>query len=493
MNQVVVISTLVAGAILAALALAIGMAGAVNLTRGRSHGYLHVIFYAMLLMVALANVLSGRDLTTIALSFEMPAAPIRHAVMVVMQPLASALMLMVAGERIISYWLKRDKATPVLPGLALTFILFWAGTVAAPALLGAHPYFSHDYVYPLVIGVAAVLATNTEWELAVRATRNAIMLFMVAGLLLIPIEPGLVLDNSYTQGLLPGVPRLAGLAEHAVTMGLLAQLGLLCLMARPCRRAWFNRLAWATGLGVLFLAQSKAAWISFGICATCIVVVRGSSSFWRRASDPMRPEVGVLSLVLFMAGLLAVALLLMFGDLDSKLSSFFSSAEGAQLASLTGRDKIWAIAYEEWQRNPVFGYGPTLWDVSFRLSIGMPNATHAHNQFMDTLSRSGTVGAVTFVFYALVLLVMSVRYARTSGGLTLALFVALALRSISEVPLYLGGYGAEFIIQVLLLISLAAAANEARVRKFQTSATARTRAPLAPARNPLVASAGVNQ
>jgi O-antigen ligase len=97
----------------------------------------------------------------------------------------------------------------------------------------------------------------------------------------------------------------------------------------------------------------------------------------------------------------------------------------------------------------------------------MPNATHAHNQFMDTLSRSGAVGAAALVLYALVLLVLSVRYARASGGLSLALFVALALRSISEVPLLLFGYGPELTTHVLLLMTLAAAAHEAHARQKQ--------------------------
>ena len=78
----------------------------------------------------------------------------------------------------------------------------------------------HDYVYPLVIGFAAVLATATERDLAFGAARNALLVFLAAGLLLIPFKPSLVLDASYTQGLLPGVPRLAGLAPHAVSLGM---------------------------------------------------------------------------------------------------------------------------------------------------------------------------------------------------------------------------------------------------------------------------------
>lgn len=428
---------------------------------------MHVIFYAILAMVALNNFLSGRDLSSSAFKLDEVAVVVRHPLVALAQPLVSLLLLTLAGERIITHWLQRDKTVQAPPVMLITFILFWAGTVAAPALFGLHPHVSHDYVYPLLIGIAAVLATSIERDLAFKAARNALLLFMAAGLLLIPFKPTLVLDLSYTQGLLPGVPRMAGLAAHAVSLGMLAQLGLLCLLARPLQSVWLNRLAWGMGLLVLFLAQSKTAWISFTLCSACILAVRQGPAFLRRASDPVRPEFGIVSLVGFMVAVTGVTLVLMFGDVDARLSSFFDSAQGAQLASMTGRDQIWAIAYDEWQRNPVFGYGPTLWDVSFRESIGMPNATHAHNQFMDTLSRSGTVGAAALVLYALVLLVLSIRYARASGGLSLALFVALALRAISEVPLLLFGYGPELTTHVLLLMTLAAATREAYARRAQ--------------------------
>jgi len=475
-EQAITIAILVTGAILAALSASAGMAGAVELTARRSHGYMHVIFYVMLLMVALSNLLSGRDLSVHALSLTEPVALVRHPLVRLAQPLMSLLLLTIAGERIVARFLNRGKAAPAPPVILVSFILFWTATVAAPALLGAHRHLSHDYVYPLVIGVAAVLVSGMERDLALRAARNALLLFMAAGLLLIPLKPSLVLDTSYTQGFLPGVPRLSGLAAHAVSLGILAQLGLLCLLARPFERAWLNRLAWALGLAVLLLAQSKTSWIAFVICSLCLLAARQGPSFWRRVGDPLHPEVGIVSVLVFMAGVSALAVLLMFGELDARLSNFFASAEGAQLASLTGRDQIWAIAYEEWRRNPVFGYGPTLWDASFRASIGMPNATHAHNQFMDTLSRSGTVGATALVFYAVILLVLSLRYARASGGLTLALFVALALRSMSEVPLLLFGYGPELVTHVLLLMTLAAAASEARAARSTRVHEARSRA-----------------
>ena len=468
MQQTITLFILVAGAALVALAATLGMAGTVQLTSRRPHGYLHLIFYAMLVMVALGTLLSSRDLSVLSLNLEETGVTPRDPIIRWSQPLVSLLMLTVAGERIISFWFRREKASFASPALLAAFGIFWLCSVAAPAFLGAHPFISHDYAYPLVIGIAAILATSAERDLAFQAARNALMVFMLAGLLLIPLQPSLVMETSYTQGLLPGVPRLAGLAAHAVSLSVLALLGLICLMASPYRQAWLNRLAWVIGLTVLFLAQSKTAWISFVLCWICFVTVREGGNFWRRAGNAARPEVGIVSILGLMLAVLAIGMVLIFGDLGTRIDAFFNSSEGAQLASFTGRDKIWAIAFDEWRRNPVFGYGPLIWETDFRISIGMPNATHAHNQFMDTLSRSGTVGAVALVFYGVVLMCLSVRYASESKGLTLALFILLAMRSISEVPLSLFGYGPEFITHLLLLIALAAVSSEVRSRKAET-------------------------
>lgn len=473
MQETLLIFILVAGAILAALAATTIMVGTVQLTSRRSHGYLHLIFYAMVVMVALSTILSGRDLSLVSLNFEEAPVTLRHPVMRWLQPLLSLLMLTVAGERILSYWFNKEKNSHAPLALLLSYIIFWLGTVISPALLGAHPAISHDYLYPLVIGVAAILVTGVERDVAFKAARDILFLFMTAGVLLIPFKTGMVLETTYSQGLLPGVPRLAGLAAHAVSLAILAQLGLICLLTLPFERKWLNRLAWIIGLTVLFLAQSKTTWIAFFLCWLCFVSIQQGPTFFRRLVDPVRPEFGVTSILILMLIVLVIGLVLMFGDIGTRVTIFFNSAEGAQLASLTGRDKIWAIAYDEWQRNPLFGYGPLIWETDFRISIGMPNATHAHNQFMDTLSRSGIIGVVALLIYTLVLTVMSIRYARESKGLTLALFILLMMRSVSEVPLSLFGYGPEFIAHLLLLMALAASASEVRIRTFQSSQTPR--------------------
>lgn len=462
---------LIGGAMLAALIAALSMASVVHVASRRDQGFMHLIFYAMLLAVAAGSLLSGRDLTSQPLTEELPLAFVAHPVMKVLQPLISLLILTVSAERLIAHWLQRKTApTPLL--LCFTFFTFWASTVASPALLGAHPQLTHDYAYPLVIGLAATLATSVERDQALKAVRNAMLVFMLLGFVLAVVRPGLVMDRSYTQGLLPGLPRFAGLSPHAVGMGLMTQLGLLCLMTRPYERLWLNRLAWTVGLSTLFLAQSKTAWLAFFICTGTWLTVQRGPAMWRRLTDPMQPTLGLTTLVGGMLGLVALAAVLMFGNLGGHLSAFVNTPEGAQLASFTGRDRIWVIAYDEWQKNPVFGYGPGIWDERFRTSIGMSNANHAHNQFMDTLSRAGVVGTTGLTLYALLLLVLSVRLTRATQGLSLALFFALVLRSISEVPLLMFGYSTEMLIHVLLLMVLAPALRRQPAAAQQAARTA---------------------
>ena len=58
------------------------------------------------------------------------------------------------------------------------------------------------------------------------------------------------------------------------------------------------------------------------------------------------------------------------------------------------------------------------------------------------------MGATTLVIYGLVLLVLSIRYARATRGHSVGLFLALGMRAISEVPLLLFGYFPELFAQL---------------------------------------------
>jgi O-antigen ligase len=411
----------------------------------------------MVLLGAIDVLLSGRDLSQTYAELAGAVESTRHPAMAWIQRGMSLVLVVICFDFIGSHLREREPVPSTT--LLAAFVLYWVGTVAVPSFFGAHPLLSHEFLYALVIGVAILLVTTRDISRIVDGARTALFLLMLVSVALVPIVPTMVLDESYRQGLLPGVPRLGGIAPHPVALGMFAQTALLLLWARPYANRGVNVLAWILGLSVLFFAQSKTAWIAFILCSAAMFLIRCGPAMWRRLGDPREGSFGIGVCLAAMAFAGALLILLLFADVGGQLADFLDTSQGAQLTSLTGRDQIWAVAIEEWQQHKVFGYGPTLWDDEFRLSIGLPNATSAHNQFMDTIARAGTVGAIALVIYALVLTYFSFRHAKRTGGLSVALYIALALRCVSEVPLLLFGYGTELFIHLLLVVVLASASS----------------------------------
>ena len=426
-------------------------------TIDRPAGWFQWVLPLMIALGAIDVLLSQRNLSLAFSELAGLTETVRSPLMPWLQRAVSIVFVAICAQRITAHFTHR--APVPSPWLMWTYVAFWAGTVASPALLGAHRQISHEYLYALVIGCTGLLVTTQEIGRIVDRARDALLVLMLVSVCLAPLWPTLVLDESYTQGLMPGVPRLGGLAAHPVAMGMLAQIALLLLWTRPYARRWLNLLGWLLGLGVLFFAQSKTAWIGFFLCAIAMAAVRHGPSIWQRLSDPREGAFGIVAcLGVMLLGATALALVL-FVDIGGGVTDFLQTDEGVQLMTLTGRDQIWAIAWEEWDAHKWFGWGPGLFDDDFRMAVHMPNATNAHNQFMDTLARSGNVGAAVLIVYSIVLLVLSMRYARRTGGLSAALFIAMALRSVSEVPLSLSGYGTEYFSHLLLLVTIAAAAS----------------------------------
>ena len=427
---------------------------------GGSTGLLPWIFPAMLSVGAVHVLLSDRNLADSFVALQSVAEPARPALAAWWQRAVSVLLLVAAVEQVANHIALRRRV-PSLPLLA-AFLAYWAGTVAVPAVFGAHPAFSHELLYAPAVGVACCLARPEEQARIARMARDGLMLLMLLGVAGLAVRPAMVADMTYAGGLLPGVPRLAGLTAHPVTQGMLAQVALLLLWAAPYRHRALHAAAWALGLGVLAMAQSKTAWAAFGLCALAVLAWRHGALAWRHMGDPLRPQAGLAAWGLAATGVFVLAAGLLAGDLTRGASDFMDSPQGAQLASLTGRDRIWAAAAEEWRSHPVFGYGVTLWDAAYRATIGLPHATHAHNQLMDDAARAGTVGVLALAGYAAVLAALALRHARSTAALSVALLLAIALRGISEVPLLLLGYGTELFTHLLLLATLAGAAAEAR-------------------------------
>ncbi|QGZ41785.1 O-antigen ligase [Pseudoduganella flava] len=469
--------------ILVALAAVGCLALAMHWGHKRDHGLVPYIFYPTLAAAAIGIALSARDLS--AESDIMSLATGKHPLAVWVSRFASVFVLLACGERILHRMVHLKKAEPPPRLLMFGFWVFVLSNVASPALFGRHPNLSHEYLYMALFGQCALLFSAYDADLTVKSIRNACMLFLLASAAMLLVRPSQVLDFAY-HGLIPHLPRYAGLAPHANTLGPLAVVYLLCLWHRPFEKLSVNRAAWALGLGSLLLTQSKTSWISLILASSCIVFYRYRPALAARFGDPRRPALPSFILGGMMVALTIVGVVLMFADVGGTVERMFSSGAGAELASFSGRDAIWAVAKEEFERNPIFGYGLTIWNLQFQIAARLPFAVHAHSQLFQTASSAGTVGLVGLFVYALVLLAMTLRTARASGGLSMALFLILVVRGVSEVPLQMTGFGLDTMTHLLLLVVLTAYSlphakaswAQAKTRKQQQPAVAPAAAPV---------------
>jgi exopolysaccharide production protein ExoQ len=424
--------------------------------RHREVGLLPYIFYPVIINVLLQISATKRNLFLMISSELSENVVVLPAYTLWMSRVTSVFIMLGASERIINRLLRYHKGSPTPVGLSLAFAFFFVTTVLFSAFLGTNTSISHEYFYLFLGGSAALLFTQAEGEAAIRAARNAIFLCLLASAACLLVKPELVMFKGYNEGVIPGLTiRYFGLTSHANSLGPITVVFLLCLWSRPYPGG-INTLAWVVGIATLVLAQSKTSWICFSLSVPCMLYFRYGALIARYLFDFRRPVFLVTFLMGGMLVLMGAVMVIMFGPLGNPLSSFFYSQAGADLMSMTGRNEIWAVALREWNRNPLFGYGLTIWDEKHRARIGIPAAVTAHSQFYQTLASAGIVGVAGLIVYAVTLLRYALKTVRVSQGLTLSFFLLLFMRSISEVPLTMVGYyGPDELTHILILMVIA--------------------------------------
>ena len=371
-------------ALLAAVVVVLCIAAMLHWGHDREQGLIPYIFYPAIAVAIFGILLSGRDL-----SLPIQFAIEKHALVTWATRLTSLYVLLAASERIARRILHHGRKPDAPTLLIIAFCFYFLTNVVTSALFGTHPWFSHDHLYAFFVGYAALLAAQVEGDLAVRSARNALFAFLILSALFIAWRPEMVLSRNYYQGLIPGFSvRYAGLADSANTLGPVVVVFLLCLWSRPYSARWVNLLGWAIGCASLVLAQSKTNWIAFVFCAVCLAYFRSGDFGRQRWSDFRRPllPTAFVSLAIVMTFALGVAL--MFFDTGERMTAFLETPEGTQLLTLSGRERIWEVAVEEWHNNPLFGYGLTIWNPAYRAEVGLHAAFNAHNQFYQSLASA---------------------------------------------------------------------------------------------------------
>ena len=232
--------------------------------------------------------------------------------------------------------------------------------------------------------------------------------------------------------------RLFGLTDHANTLGPLAVLYLLLEWAQPTRNRGARLLLVAAALAALLLTQSKTAF-AVGIV---LLYLRVIVALWF-SRDRVAGRLATFVTTGFV-------LLLTYG-LYVGLTGLLSASARTSLVTLTGRTELWHISWDTWLQNPLFGYGPQIWNLAFRQGLGPGYlwAGQAHNQFFQSLGEAGLVGVFGLVVLLLTLFTFGFRFAYRTRGASLGLALFVGFRCVTEAALRT--YDVNLIMLMLLI------------------------------------------
>lgn len=445
-----------AGMVLAAaMALIVALGVGLHADLRLKHWYVPSVAGLLIAVPAIGVVLEQRDVTQ-ALDFVAQAEP--PPAMVWFLRLSSVVLVGLSIVRITSRVVSHERIEPGPGVLMAAFFAYFVCNYLLNAAFGsvpAPPIVPSIYA-ALVLG-AVYMSRDADPVLVQRFGKLALMAVMAGSLAPLLFDPGMVRQVETAEIRIPGVAfRLFGLGSNPNNIATLALVNLLLALHQPFR----NRLLEATNisitLGVLVLAQSQTSWLAALIAVPVLLLGRSGLKLLDKRTL-------VALCVLLMVAAVGIMGLALFTAHGLTLSDFVTGDRYREITSLTGRSAIWRAALLEWEDNPLFGYGPTMWDGGYRARIGLSFAFTAHNQYLQSLAVAGAVGLCSTLAYLAALGWYCFIAPRAVRGLALALYSQILMRSITEVPLDIGTpFANEFFSHFLLFFILVTAHAAAR-------------------------------
>lgn len=302
------------------------------------------------------------------------------------------------------------------------------------AIAGTRPFFIHFMLYqPLIFSLVYLYKPTENWLWYLKQFKNILLIYVSLSAIFGVLAPSWT-TSSTDVILIPGLNfRLQGIFSHSNSLGMAALIYLVLDIADDTSRSLYRKFAWIVSFVVLVATQSKTAWVG-GVTAFSLF-------FFYRISTLNSTKSKDYAITFIIAGI--IVLLLAMGGLflfSSGVEKWFNGLDTQtykSLTSFTGRTNIWEITIQSWKENPLFGYGPGLWDIEYRLKyapqyvdiVGM-----AHNQFIQTLGESGLIGIVGLSIYMITLIKYGMRYFSVTRGMSLALVLVFFTQSMSETP-----------------------------------------------------------
>jgi O-antigen ligase len=323
---------------------------------------------------------------------------------------------------------------PKIKALWVFLMFYIISSVIVSNIFSEQPIFRIKDFYFFVTAASILLLAPHADERFWDGLRLALLVPTAGSLIAYLISPDFAALGDYSAAV-PGISiRLYGLADHANSIGFVALGAAYIEFVRGKTNKNLNILALCIHLTVLVLSQSKTAWIA----ATMIMAI--SSAYFAINRAQVKSQKWQATIVVQITAILILTFSIIAIFIVATSSSVEVKINNANLYSLTGRSEIWKITLEEFYKNPWTGYGPDIWNESFRVKNGWPFVGQAHNQFIQTLGQSGILGFVTLIGYMGALLIASLRQSNQNFRImAIGLYVLMLTRCITEVPLRAAG------------------------------------------------------
>lgn len=316
------------------------------------------------------------------------------------------------------------------------------------AIAGTEPYFSQFLLFgPLIFTLAYLKHPSDDWRWYALLFKRVLLGYVVLSALSGILAPSITTSPALT--LIPGFNfRLNGVFSHSNTLAM-AALGYLILdFSISGNRRYYDYLSTFLAALVLVLTQSKTT-IGCGILCALIFF-----SAYRTANARRIISLRLLTII-FLSIPVVLGIAYVLSQNAHILTNQFDNQTYKSLSTLTGRTNIWAITLRSWEENILFGYGPSLWSVEYRLKyapqyvliVGM-----AHNQLIQTLGESGLLGASGLLVYCITLLFYGFKFFRETKGGSLAFVLTFLIRGISETPFRNTAIDVLFVIHLAFFI-----------------------------------------
>lgn len=397
------------------------------------HLKLTVIFAAILIGSTLAVAFSGRVLVsqeTLAMHPNLMASASLDQGNVWFSRIAHLVLLSVSIAEIFLWFLGKRYMGKQQFSIWIAAMAYYVLSVPVSGVLGHYRGFDINLIYAPIVFTAVALLVSTDFKKTLISMRWLLLIPLLGSLIAIWVAPNLVLETGY-KSLIPGFSiRLAGLTPHANSLGLIAVIAMFLELSKFVHKKP-NLIFLLISIANLVLAQSKTAWIIaiIGFAILSLNALIGYPHNKRYAYI-----LPILTGVCFLA---SIAILLVFTKVDVLQS--FLEANQTGLTSFTGRTKIWEITLNEFFKNPLYGYGLSIWDQLYRYQHGMMHVGQAHNQYIQILGQAGLLGVISLSFYIIQLVRKGCQKWSDTYGFSLLIVIVLLVRGFSESPMRMMG------------------------------------------------------